>query len=111
MLQQPTPDDFVLATGETHKVREFVNKAFNALDIQLKYVLSFVSYLFALYNSLISRWEGSGIEEHATNISDGKVVVRVDPTYFRPAEVEYVFQIWSFWGDGFFVLFLLTIFR
>jgi GDPmannose 4,6-dehydratase len=46
MLQQPTPDDFVLATGETHKVREFVNKSFNTLGIQLKYVLSFVSYLF-----------------------------------------------------------------
>ena len=39
MLQQPTPDDFVLATGETHKVREFVNKSFKALGIHLKYVL------------------------------------------------------------------------
>ena len=42
MLQQPTPDDFVLATGETHKVREFVNKSFNTLGIQLKYVPSFI---------------------------------------------------------------------
>ena len=48
MLQQPTADDFVLATGETHKVREFVNKSFDALGIQLKYVLSFISHLFAL---------------------------------------------------------------
>ena len=47
MLQQPTPDDFVLATGETHKVREFVNKSFNALGIQLKYISSFISYLFS----------------------------------------------------------------
>jgi len=69
MLQQPSPDDFVLATGETHKVREFVNKSFNAVGIQLK-------------------WEGSGEDEHAINISNGKVVVKVDPTYFRPAEVE-----------------------
>ena len=43
MLQQPTPDDFVLATGETHQVREFVNKSFNVLGIQLKYVFYFVS--------------------------------------------------------------------
>jgi GDPmannose 4,6-dehydratase len=58
---------------------------------------------------LISRWEGSGVEEHATNVSDGKVVVKVDPMYFRPAEVEYVFQIWSFWG--WFFIYILTIFR
>jgi len=37
MLQQPTPDDFVLATGETHPVREFIEKSFNALDIQLRF--------------------------------------------------------------------------
>ena len=39
-----------------------------------------------------SRWEGTGVDEHAINVNDGKVVVRVDPAYFRPAEVEYVFQ-------------------
>ena len=90
MLQQPSPDDFVLATGETHKVREFVDKSFNALGIQLKYVplpFFFISFLILL----ISRWEGSGVDEHAINTSDGKVVVKVDPAYFRPAEVEYVF--------------------
>ena len=48
MLQQPTPDDFVLATGETHQVREFVNKSFNALGIQLKYVsIAFIAYLLS----------------------------------------------------------------
>lgn len=46
MLQQPNPDDFVLATGETHKVREFVNKSFDAVGIQLKYgPFSFFSFL------------------------------------------------------------------
>jgi len=69
MLQQSNPDDFVLATGETHPVREFVNKSFNALGIQLK-------------------WEGSGVNEHAINVNNGKTVVKVDPAYFRPAEVD-----------------------
>ena len=93
MLQQPTPDDFVLATGETHKVREFVNKSFDALGIQLKYVPSFIFSYLLPSNFLFPRWEGSGVDEHAINISNGKVVVKVDPSYFRPAEVEYVFQI------------------
>ncbi|KAF9045424.1 GDP-mannose 4,6-dehydratase [Panaeolus papilionaceus] len=69
MLQQPEAEDFVLATGETHRVREFVNKSFNAVGIQLK-------------------WEGSGVDETATDIATGKIVVRVDPKYFRPAEVD-----------------------
>lgn len=42
MLQQPTPEDFVLATGETHRVREFVNKSFSLLGIDLKYVFAFL---------------------------------------------------------------------
>ena len=50
MLQQPSPEDFVLATGETHKVREFVNKSFDAVGIQLKYVLR--PLFFYIYFSL-----------------------------------------------------------
>jgi GDPmannose 4,6-dehydratase len=69
MLQQDVAEDFVLATGETHPVREFVNKSFNGVGIQL-------------------RWEGSGINEKAINVANDKVVVRVDPKYFRPAEVD-----------------------
>ncbi|KAA1474406.1 GDP-mannose 4,6-dehydratase [Dentipellis sp. KUC8613] len=69
MLQQPAPEDFVLATGETHPVREFVEKAFAVLGISI-------------------RWEGSGTQEVGINTKDGKVVVKVDPQYFRPAEVE-----------------------
>ncbi|KAF9484125.1 GDP-mannose 4,6-dehydratase [Pholiota conissans] len=69
MLQQPKAEDFVLATGETHRVREFVNKAFAACGITL-------------------RWEGSGENEEGIDVATGKAVVKVDPKYFRPAEVE-----------------------
>ncbi|PBK81429.1 GDP-mannose 4,6-dehydratase [Armillaria gallica] len=69
MLQQPTPEDFVLATGETHPVREFVNKSFAALGIELQ-------------------WSGQGVDEEAIDVKTGKAVVKVDPQYFRPAEVD-----------------------
>jgi len=69
MLQQDTPEDFVLATGETHPVREFVDKAFGILGIQI-------------------RWQGTGVQEVGIDVQSGKTIVRVDPGYFRPAEVE-----------------------
>ncbi|RXW22231.1 hypothetical protein EST38_g3601 [Candolleomyces aberdarensis] len=69
ILQQDNPEDFVLATGETHSVREFVEKAFAFVNVKL-------------------RWEGDGVEETGTDVETGKVIVRVDPKYFRPAEVE-----------------------
>ncbi|VDB85128.1 unnamed protein product [Peniophora sp. CBMAI 1063] len=69
MLQQQGPEDFVLATGETHPVREFVEKAFAVVNVKL-------------------RWEGSGEKEIGIDVQSGKVLVRVDPQYFRPAEVE-----------------------
>ena len=69
MLQRDTPEDFVIATGETHSVREFVARAFHRLGTPL-------------------RFEGEGIDEVGIRESDGKVVVRVDPRYFRPTEVE-----------------------
>ncbi|KAJ7052807.1 hypothetical protein C8F01DRAFT_1212350 [Mycena amicta] len=69
MLQQPQAEDFVLATGETHPVREFVELAFGAVGVQLE-------------------WSGSGVDEQATDKKTGKVVVKIDPQYFRPAEVE-----------------------
>ncbi|OBZ66784.1 GDP-mannose 4,6 dehydratase [Grifola frondosa] len=69
MLQQDAPDDFVLATGETHPVREFVEKSFGVLGITIK-------------------WRGSGTEEEGVDAKTGKVVVKVDPRYFRPAEVD-----------------------
>jgi GDPmannose 4,6-dehydratase len=67
MLQQETPRDYVIATGEQHSVREFVDIAAAELGMTL-------------------RWQGQGVEEHAVD-ERGAIVVRVDPRYFRPAEV------------------------
>jgi GDPmannose 4,6-dehydratase len=69
MLQQDEPDDFVLATGETHPVKEFVTLAFEEVGIKIK-------------------WEGSGINEKGINVDTGDVLVEVDEKYFRPTEVE-----------------------
>jgi len=69
MLQQEEPKDYVLGTGETHSVREFTEAAFTHAGISL-------------------RWEGSGSEEKAFDAKTGALRVRVDPRYFRPAEVD-----------------------
>jgi GDPmannose 4,6-dehydratase len=68
MLQQDTPDDFVLATGETHTVREFVELAFKSLGHTIT-------------------WSGSGVDEIGTD-ETGRVVLRVNPKFYRPAEVD-----------------------
>lgn len=69
MLQHGTPEDFVIATGEQHSVREFTERTFHEVGIDL-------------------RWEGEGVEERGIDIATGRVLVEVDPKYFRPAEVE-----------------------
>jgi GDPmannose 4,6-dehydratase len=69
MLQQDKPEDFVIATGEQYSVKEFVEKC-------------------APYYGLKIRWEGAGLNEVGINTFNNKVIVRVDPKYFRPAEVE-----------------------
>jgi GDPmannose 4,6-dehydratase len=69
MLQQPTPEDYVIATGKQYSVRQFVDTAAGILDISLD-------------------WAGEGIHETGTDRATGNIVVRVDPRYFRPAEVE-----------------------
>jgi GDPmannose 4,6-dehydratase len=69
MLQQDTPQDYVLATGETHTVREFVDLAFEEIGISLD-------------------WHGEGINEKGYDKKTGKLLVDVDPAFFRPAEVE-----------------------
>lgn len=69
MLQQESPRDFVIATGEQHSVREFVEVACKKLSIALT-------------------WQGSGIDTIGVDSASGEVIVRVDPRYFRPAEVE-----------------------
>lgn len=69
MLQNDRPDDYVIATGEYHTVREFCTLAFREAGIML-------------------RWEGSGTDEKGIDGATGKVLVEVDPKYFRPAEVQ-----------------------
>jgi len=69
MLQQDVADDYVLATGETHPVKEFVTLAFKEVGISIK-------------------WEGSGINEKGINTETGDILVEVDEKYFRPTEVE-----------------------
>jgi len=69
MLQQETPEDFVIATGEQHSVREFVELAAKEIDIQI-------------------RWEGKDQEEKGYDMETGKCIVAVDPRYYRPSEVE-----------------------
>ena len=69
MLQQPEPDDFVLATGESHSVREFVERAFGHIG-----------------RSIV--WRGHGIDEEGIDANTGEVLVKIDPRYFRPTEVE-----------------------
>jgi GDPmannose 4,6-dehydratase len=69
MLQQDNPDDYVIATGETHSVREFVEEAFKEVGINIA-------------------WHDEGVNEYATDIKTGKVVVQIDPRYFRPTEVD-----------------------
>lgn len=69
MLQQQVPDDYVLATGETHSVREFCERAFAVVGRRI-------------------RWQGEGRDEVGVDDASGKIVIRVDPRYFRPTEVD-----------------------
>ena len=75
ILQQDKPQDFVLSMNETHTVREFVELAFAELGYELE-------------------WQGSGVDEKGIDKNTGRVLVEVDPRYFRPAEVELL------WGDS-----------
>jgi GDPmannose 4,6-dehydratase len=69
ILQQEVPEDFVLATGEMHSVREFVERAFAVVGKTIE-------------------WRGEGVEEEGLDARTGKVLVKIDPRYFRPTEVE-----------------------
>jgi len=75
MLQQDKPDDYVLATNETYTVRQFVEASFEELGIQI-------------------RWEGTGVNEKGYDAKTGKLLVDVNPEFYRPAEVEFL------WGDA-----------
>ena len=74
ILQQEKPDDFVIATGEQHTVRDFTEKAFAA-------------------NGITIRWEGQGLEEKGYDAETGKMLVCVNPQWFRPTDVD------NLWGD------------
>jgi len=69
LLQQDMPEDFVIATGETHEVREFVELAFAEVGIEIV-------------------WQGAGVEEKGIDKATGNVLIEVDPRYFRPTEVD-----------------------
>jgi GDPmannose 4,6-dehydratase len=69
MMQQPEPDDYVLATGETRSVRDFVEAAFAETGRRIL-------------------WEGAGVDETGRDAATGKVLVEIDPRYFRPTEVD-----------------------
>ena len=69
MLQQNVPDDYIIATGETHSVREFIEKSFAVLGITIE-------------------WKGKGEHEQGISEETGNVVVKVDPKYYRPTEVD-----------------------
>lgn len=74
MLQQTSPEDYVIASGETHTVKEFVEKAFEVVDIKIE-------------------WMGEGINEKGINKENGRILVEINPKYFRPAEVDLL------WGN------------
>lgn len=69
MLQQKTPDDYVIASGQTHAVRDFVNAACDRIGFNV-------------------RWEGEGVNEKGYDAQTGKLLIEVNPSFFRPAEVE-----------------------
>jgi GDPmannose 4,6-dehydratase len=69
MLQQDKPDDYVVATGETHTVREFVEESCKVLGMEIE-------------------WKGKGLEEKGIDKKTGKTIIEIDPQYFRPTEVD-----------------------
>lgn len=71
MLQQEKPEDYVIATGEVHSVRQFVEHAFAEVSVNLK-------------------WQGRGVEEIGVDSSTGETLVAIDPRYFRPTEVDFL---------------------
>lgn len=73
ILQQEVPEDFVIATGEQHTVRDFTERAFRANGIEL-------------------RWEGSGLDEKGYDKATGKMLVCVNPAWFRPTDVDNLWE-------------------
>ena len=69
MLKQKKPDDYVIATGKSRSVKEFVNEAFKCININIK-------------------WKGKGVNEFGYNSANNKILVKIDPGYFRPTDIK-----------------------
>ena len=99
MLQQEEPDDYVIATGETHSVREFVNLAFYHAGIELEWkgsdisekgvVKIFASNLYPQSSNRVAS-HASNLQPPTSNLHVGDVLIEIDPRYFRPLEVEFL---------------------
>lgn len=79
ILQQSVPEDYVIATGETHSVKEFVEAAFEYVGRTIK-------------------WEGKGLNEVGKDVKTDEILVRVDPKHFRPTEVVFIIFFSSFFS-------------
>ena len=75
-MQQKEPDDFVISTNETHSVREFIEHAFSHIGTTIK-------------------WEGEGVDEKGIDINSGKLLVKINPKFFRPGEVDLLIGDYS----------------
>jgi len=84
MLQQDRPDDYVIATGETHSVREFVNLAFSYAGIELEWVGSGPN------EKGVIKSYASSLNPPTSNLRIGDAIIEIDPRYFRPLEVEFL---------------------
>ena len=69
MLKQKKPDDYVIATGKSRSVKEFVNEAFKCINFNIK-------------------WKGKGVNEFGYNSANNKILVKIDPGYFRPTDIK-----------------------
>ena len=76
LLQHKSPDDYILATGETHTVREFIEESGKILGMDII-------------------WKGKGLKEKGVDKNTGKVIIEIDPIYFRPAEVDILIGDYS----------------
>ena len=89
MLQQDKPDDYVVGTGESHSIREFVNLAFAYAGIELEWKGTGTSER-GIVALLSDRFEAKGLEQDTSNLQPGDILVEIDPRYFRPTEVDFL---------------------
>ncbi len=71
MLQQENCSDYVISTGKSHSIKDFVEMAFKVIDVEIE-------------------WKGTGLDEKGINKKNGEIIVEVDPKYFRPSEVDHL---------------------